>query len=143
MPERSATAEWNGSLMEGKGKMALGSGLFEGPFSFATRMGDEPGTNPEELLGAALAGCYSMALNANLEKNGTSAKSVKTQAKVYLGKDEAGFTIRRIDLTTEVQVEGISDEDFQRTAEDVKKGCPVSRALGSVPINLTARLATT
>ena len=78
MAERSATAQWNGSLMEGKGKMALGSGLFEGAFSFNTRMGDEPGTNPEELLGASLAGCFSMALNATLEKKGTPATSVKS-----------------------------------------------------------------
>ena len=140
MAERTARAEWNGSLTEGAGKMALGSGLFEGAFSFATRMGEEPGTNPEELLGASLAGCYSMALNATLEKKGTPAKSVKSEAKVFLGKNDSGFKINRIDLETDVEIDGIEDAAFQEIAEEVKKGCPISRALASVPINLTARL---
>ena len=109
MAERRATAEWNGSLTDGAGKVALGSGLFEGAFSFATRMGDEPGTNPEELLGASLAGCYAMALNATLEKEGKPAKSVKTEAKVFLGKDDAGFKITRIDLFADAEVDGIDD----------------------------------
>src|SRR5215211_6238072 len=107
MAERKATAEWNGSLKEGAGKVALGSGLFEGAFSFATRMGDEPGTNPEELLGASLAGCYAMALNAALEKEGTPARSVRAEAKVFLAKDESGFKINRIDLETKVEIDGI------------------------------------
>ena len=139
MAERTATAEWNGSLTEGGGKLALGSGLFEGAFSFATRMGDEPGTNPEELLGASLAGCYAMALNATLEKEGKPARSVKTEAKVFLGKDEAGFKINRIDLEARAEVDGIEDGEFQAIAEKVKTGCPVSKAL-AVPINLTATL---
>lgn len=126
--------------MDGKGTMALGSGAFEGEFSFATRMGDEPGTNPEELIGAALAGCYAMALNASLEKGGTPAKSIKTEAKVYLGKDDAGFAIRKIDLTAEADVENLEDEKFQRIAEETKKGCPVSKALAATTINLTASL---
>lgn len=141
MAERRATAEWNGSLTEGGGKLALGSGLFEGAFSFATRMGDEPGTNPEELLGAALAGCYAMALNATLEKEGKPARSVKTEAKVSLTKDDSGFTISRIDLTADAEIEGIDDGDFQRVAETVKQSCPVSKALSAVPITLTARLS--
>ena len=140
MAERKATAEWNGSLAEGAGKIALGSGLFEGAFSFATRMGDEPGTNPEELLGASLAGCYAMALNATLEKQGKPAKSVKAEAKVFLGKDDAGFKINRIDLETNAEIEGIEDSEFQTIAEDVKKTCPISKALAAVPINLTATL---
>jgi len=140
MAERKATAEWNGSLMDGAGKIALGSGLFEGAFSFATRMGDEPGTNPEELLGASLAGCYAMALNATLEKQGKPARSVKAEAKVFLGKDDAGFKINRIDLEANAEVDGIEDSDFQSIAEEVKKGCPISRALAAVPINLTATL---
>src|SRR4030095_16958903 len=111
MPERKASAEWNGSLKEGKGKLALGSGVFEGAFSFATRMGDEPGTNPEELLGASLAGCYAMALNATLEKEGKPAKSVRTEAKVFLGKDDAGFKITRIDLYADAEVDGIDDAE--------------------------------
>src|SRR5215211_3483917 len=140
MAERKATAEWNGSLKEGTGKLALGSGLFEGAYSFGTRMGDEPGTNPEELLGASLAGCYAMALNATLEKEGKPARDVKSVAKVYLGKDDAGFKIDRIDLEAEAEIDEIDEADFQTIAENVKKGCPISKALAAVPINLTARL---
>ena len=141
MPERSAKAEWTGNLLEGKGKMALGSGLFEGAFSFGTRMGDEPGTNPEELLGASLAGCYTMALNAAFEKNGTPAKNVHSEAKVYLGKDDSGFVIKHIDLETKANVVGIEDAEFQELALATKKGCPISKALAAVTINLTASLA--
>jgi osmotically inducible protein OsmC len=140
MAERKATAEWNGSLKEGEGKLALGSGLFEGKFSFATRMEDEPGTNPEELLGASLAGCYAMALNASLEKEGKPAKSVKTEAKVFLGKDEGGFKINRIDLLATVSAENLNDQEFQRIAEATKQGCPISKALAAVDITLDARL---
>ena len=139
MAERKANAEWNGTLKEGNGKIALGSGLFEGAFSFATRMEDEPGTNPEELLGASLAGCYAMALNATLEKEGKPARSVKTEAKVFLGKDDSGFKINRIDLEANAEVEGIEDSEFQTIAENVKNGCPISRAIAA-PINLTATL---
>jgi osmotically inducible protein OsmC len=140
MAERKATAEWNGSLTEGEGKIALGSGSFEGAFSFATRMGDEPGTNPEELVGAALAGCYAMALNATLEKEGKPAKSVKTEAKVYFGKEEGGFKIGRIDLEATAEIPGIDDAEFQTIAENVKNTCPISKALAAVPINLNATL---
>ena len=141
MAERSAKEEWTGSLMEGKGKMALGSGMFEGAFSFNTRMGDEPGTNPEELLGASLAGCYTMALNATLEKSGKSATNVKTDAKVSFGKDDSGFAIKHIDLETTATVDGIEEEEFLRIAEEVKKTCPISKALAAVTINLKANLA--
>ena len=141
MADRKATAEWNGSLLQGEGKMALGSGAFEGKFSFNTRMGDEPGTNPEELIAAALAGCYSMALNATLEKQGTPATNVRSEANVHFGKDDAGFAIRSIDLVTEAKVPGISDEQFRETAEKVKESCPVSKALAAVRINLHATLA--
>ena len=141
MSARTATAEWKGSLKEGTGKMAVGSGAFEGTFSFDTRMGDEPGTTPEELLGASLAGCFTMALNATLEKAGKPATSVNSEAKVYLGKDDAGFVIKHIDLETTALVDGIEDEEFQQIAADVKKGCPISRALASTTINLTANLA--
>jgi osmotically inducible protein OsmC len=140
MAERTAKAEWNGSLKEGAGKVALGSGLFEGAFSFTTRMGDEPGTNPEELLGAALAGCYSMALNATLEKEGKPARSVRAEARVFLEKDDAGFKIDHIDLETTVEVDGIEDAEFQTIAENVKKTCPISKALAAVPNTLTASL---
>jgi osmotically inducible protein OsmC len=141
MAERKATAEWNGNLMQGEGRMSLGSGAFEGKFSFNTRMGDEPGTNPEELIAAALAGCYSMALNATLEKQGKPAKNVRSEAIVHFGKDDNGFAIRSIDLETKATVEGITEEDFRQTAETVKETCPVSKALAAVPIRLNASLA--
>jgi len=140
MAERKANAEWNGSLKEGAGKIALGSGLFEGAFSFASRIEDGPGTNPEELLGASLAGCYAMALNAALEKEGKAVRSVHVEAKVFLGKDEAGLKINRIDLIADADIEQIDDADFQAIAENVKKTCPISKALSAVPINLTAKL---
>ena len=140
MPDRKATAEWKGNLTQGQGKIALGSGAFEGSFSFATRMGDEPGTNPEELIAAALAGCYSMALNATLEKQGTPATDVHSEAVVHFGKDDAGFAIRGIDLETKATVPGITETDFQQVAETVKETCPVSKALAAVTINLKASL---
>lgn len=140
MAERKATAEWNGSLKEGEGKMALGSGLFEGKFSFGTRMGEEPGTNPEELIGASLAGCFAMALNATLEKEGTPATNVKTQAIVHLGKDDSGFVIARIDLSTTAVVPDIEEARFQEIAEAAKQGCPISRALAATKIVLDAKL---
>lgn len=141
MAERYARATWTGTLNEGEGTMALGSGLFEGKFSFDTRMGDEPGTNPEELLGAALAGCYSMALNAALEKQGKPTQSVNTEAKVFLGKDEGGLKINRIDLYTTVSMDGMEEEELKTVAENVKSTCIVSRALTGTKITLDARLA--
>lgn len=140
MPDRKATAEWKGNLTQGQGKIALGSGAFEGSFSFATRMGDEPGTNPEELVAAALAGCYSMALNATLEKQGTPATEIRSEAVVHFGKDDAGFAIRGIDLETKATVPGITDADFQQVAETVKETCPISKALAAVKIDLRAEL---
>ena len=140
MPDRKATAEWKGNLTHGEGRMSLGSGAFDGKFSFGTRMGDEPGTNPEELIGAALAGCYSMALNATFEKAGTPAREVRSAAVVHFGKEEAGFVIKSIDLETQADVPGISEERFLETAESVKETCPVSKALAAVPIKLNAKL---
>jgi osmotically inducible protein OsmC len=140
MPDRKATADWKGNLTQGEGTMALGSGAFEGKFSFNTRMGDELGTNPEELIAAALAGCYSMALNAALEKQGTPAHDVRSEATVHFGKDDGGFVIRGIDLQTTADVPAISEENFRQVAETVKETCPVSKALAAVPITLDARL---
>ena len=140
MADRKANATWNGGVVDGKGKVALGSGLFEGAYSFATRMGDEPGTNPEELLGAALAGCYAMALNATLERGGTKPNEVTAEAIVHLGKDDSGFAIKGIDLTATADVENVTDADFQRIAEEVKSSCPISKALGGTPIKLAASL---
>lgn len=141
MAERKAKASWKGSLQEGEGKIALGSGLFEGKFSFGTRMGEEPGTNPEELLGASLAGCYAMALNATLEKGGTPSTSIDTETNVHFGKDETGFAIRSIDLSVTAVVPGLDAAEFQKIAETVKGSCVISKALAAVKINLDAKLA--
>ncbi len=140
MAERKANAEWKGSLNEGTGKVSLGSGLFEGAYSFGTRLGDDPGTNPEEWLGASLAGCFAMALNAALERGGHPADSVNAEAKVFLGKDDTGLKINRIDLTADVAISGIEEEKFQSIAADAKKNCPISRALAATDITLEARM---
>jgi osmotically inducible protein OsmC len=140
MAERSAKATWKGTLLEGEGTMALGSGAFEGKFSFGTRMGEEPGTNPEELIGAALAGCYTMALNATLGKEGFETNGIETAAKVHFGKDDAGFTIRKIDLSTVANVAGLENDKFQEIAANVRKTCPVSKALTGTEIVLDAKL---
>ena len=140
MADRKATAVWNGGIMDGNGKVALGSGLFEGAYSFATRMGEDPGTNPEELLGASLAGCYAMALNATLERGGTLPKQVDVAANVHLGKDDSGFVIKGIDLVAKVEVDGIENDAFQKIAEQVKSECPISKALDGTRITLTATL---
>lgn len=143
MAVRNAKASWQGGLKEGKGTMALGSGAFEGSFSFNSRMGDEPGTNPEELIGAALAGCYTMALNATLEKEGNKPNGIKTAAKVHFGKDGEGFAITKIELQTDADVDGIEERKFQEIAEQVKKSCPVSKALTGTEIVLDAKLTKT
>ena len=140
MAERKANAEWTGGLKDGKGKLALGSGLFEGAYSFATRMEDEPGTNPEELLGASLASCYAMALNATLEGGGTPAKNVAVEANVHLGKDDNGFVITRIDLRVKAAVDGLDEAAFVEIAEKVKTTCPISKALTGTKITLDAKL---
>ena len=140
MPTRTADAEWNGDLKTGSGRMHVGSGAFDGPFSFNSRMGDGKGTNPEELIGAAHAGCYSMALTAGLSSAGFKPESVKTTAKVHFDQQAGNWTIHTIDLDTQAKVPGIDAADFQKRAEETKKACPVSRALAGVTINLNAKL---
>ena len=140
MAVRTAKAEWNGNLMQGRGKMALGSGAFEGAYSFSSRFEEGAGTNPEELLGAAHAGCFSMALTAALSKNGFNPNRVATTAKVHLMKVGESFAITAIELDTEGNVPGIDQARFQEFAEGAKKGCPVSKALSGTEIKLTARL---
>jgi osmotically inducible protein OsmC len=141
MAVQSASAEWNGSLKEGSGKMRVGTGAFEGPFTFASRFENGKGTNPEELIGAAHAGCFSMALSAALGRAGHNPSSIKTNAKVHLGATDAGPTITQIDLDVEGIVPGIDQSTFQEFAEGAKKGCVVSRALAGVStVNLTATL---
>ena len=120
--------------------MLFRSGAYEGTYSFGTRFGEEPGSNPEELIGAAHAGCFSMALSAGLSKDGHPPRSIETSAKVHIDKDDAGFTITRIELQTVGDVPGIDAAAFQRAAEDAKKGCPVSRALTGAQISLDAKL---
>jgi osmotically inducible protein OsmC len=112
--------------------MRVGTGAFEGPFTFVSRFETGPGTNPEELIGAAHAGCFSMALSAALERAGHTVTSVTTNAKVHLGATEAGPTITRIELETEGVVPGIDQAKFEEFAAGAKKGCVVSRALAGV-----------
>jgi osmotically inducible protein OsmC len=140
MAVRKANAVWEGSLRDGKGTVSLGSGAFEGPYSFSSRFEEGTGTNPEELIGAAHAGCYSMALSADLGKAGFTAQRISTQAQVTLGKVGDLTRITLIHLETEARVPGIDAQKFQEIAEGTKKNCPVSAALASVEITLTARL---
>ena len=135
-----ADARWQGDLRSGNGTMRLGSGAYEGKYSFGSRFEDAPGTNPEELVGAAHAGCFSMALAAALANAGHAPESVETHATVHLEKQDAGFAITGVDLDTRAAVPGISDEEFQRIAADAKVNCPVSRALAAVSIRLNAQL---
>lgn len=140
MPIRTAEGEWKGTLQEGSGRMKLGSGAFEGPFSFKSRMENGQGTNPEELVGAAHAGCFSMAFSHQLASAGHPAKRIRTKASVNFEKTDSGFAITRIDLDTEGEVPGISEAKFLELAEAAKKGCPVSKALAGTNITLKAKL---
>jgi lipoyl-dependent peroxiredoxin len=142
MPKRTANARWDGSLTEGNGTMRMASGAYEGAYSFQSRFQEGDGTNPEELIAAAHAGCFSMALSAELGRAGHDAESVETEAIVHLDKEGEGFAIKRIVLRTRARVPGISEEEFREVAEAAKKGCPVSRALAAVEsIELEAELA--
>jgi len=137
---RKSTAVWQGSLKDGKGRMSLGSGAFDGAYSFGSRFENGVGTNPEELIGAAHAGCFSMALSGVLTQAGFPPREVATEARVALDKGPEGFSIMRSDLITEADVPGIDAGLFARLAEEAKKGCPVSRALKGVEISLQAKL---
>lgn len=142
MALRQATAQWNGTLQAGDGKMAFGSGAFEGAYSFKSRFEEGTGTNPEELIGAAHAGCFSMALSGVLEKAGYEPESIETEATVHLNPVEGGFAIQRIDLKTTGRVPGLNAEEFTEHAETAKQGCPVSKALAAVgEITVEATLA--
>ena len=129
MAVRKSEAVWQGTLKEGNGTMTLGSGSYEGPFSFVSRFEEGPGTNPEELIGAAHAGCYSMFLSALLTNNATPPTRVHTVATVHLGQ---GPTITKIELTTRAEVPGIDDAKFAELAAEAKAKCPISKALASV-----------
>ena len=137
MAIRSSSAQWKGSLKDGAGTMKLGSGAYEGPFTFASRFEIGPGTNPEELLGAAHAGCFSMFLSAVLTTAGFTPRSIYTTATVHL---DAGPRITLIELNTEADVPDLSEESFMGYAETAKKDCPVSKALAGPEIKLKAKL---
>lgn len=141
MVQRVAEAEWQGPLKNGNGIMKLGSGAFQGAYSFGTRFGTDKGTNPEELLGAAHAGCFSMALALMLGQAGFVPRRIRTTAKVDIEEKGGGFQITRIHLDTQAVVPGINEEKFREQAEAAKRDCPLSRALASTPITLTARVA--
>jgi lipoyl-dependent peroxiredoxin len=140
MAKRTASAVWEGTLREGKGRVKLGSGALEGAYSFASRFEEGTGTNPEELIGAAQAGCFSMALAAGLTKGGFSPKRISTTASVSLEKVGEGFKITRIELNTEADVPEIDEAAFLEQAESAKKNCPVSQALAGTEISLNAKL---
>ena len=141
MAARTGSAEWRGDLKGGAGTLSVGDGVFEGNYSFASRFEEGEGTNPEELIAAAHAACYSMALSGNLAGEGHTPDAVSTTARVHLRNVDGAPTIARIDLDTRGTVPGIDAAQFQAYAEQAKAGCPVSRALAGVPeIALTARL---
>ncbi len=142
MAARKGTAEWKGDLKGGAGEVTVGDGVFQGQYSFASRFEEGDGTNPEELIGAAHAACYAMALSAALAEGGNVPDSIKTEADVTLRFVDGAPTIAKIDLSVVGSVPGIEEAAFLETAEEAKKACPVSRALAGVPeINLTASLA--
>jgi osmotically inducible protein OsmC len=143
MPTRTAEARWEGNLRGGQGRVRLGSGAYEGPYSFVSRFEQGEGTNPEELIGAAHAGCFSMALAAGLVRAGFEPERIHTTAAVHLEKVDEAFTITRIELKTEAEVPQIAEDAFQELAAAAKKNCPVSRALAGVEIELDAKLKST
>ena len=140
MPIRIAEALWEGNLKKGRGKMKVGSGVFEGNYSFGSRFEQARGTNPEELIGAAHAGCFSMAFSMMLEQAGYKVDQIHTVAKVHIDKVGEGFKITTIELETEGKVPGIDEKTFSEKAEAAKKGCPVSMALTGVDIRLQTKL---
>ncbi|MGC9347134.1 MAG: OsmC family protein [Anaerolineae bacterium] len=140
MVARRASAVWEGDLKNGKGTMTLGSGVFQGNYSFASRFESGTGTNPEELIGAANAGCFSMALSGALAKAGYQPKRISTTAKVTLREVEGGSAITTVQLDTVAVVPDIDEETFMEHAQGAKSGCPVSKALAGVEISLNAEL---
>lgn len=134
MPTRSASAKWDGTLKEGNGRIEMATGAWEGPYSWSSRFEEAQGTNPEELIAAAHAGCFSMKFAGDLGAAGFDPTSVRTTANVRLEKGEAGWNIVAIELDSEAQVDGIDDARFQEIAEQAKAACPVSKALAAVPV---------
>lgn len=140
MAIRKAEAVWQGTLKEGAGTMSLESGAYEGAYTYASRFEEAPGSNPEELIGAALAGCFSMFLASKLTSAGFPPNTIHTSATVHLGRDDRGPKITKIELDTEAQVDEIEIDHFLRVAQESKNGCPVSRALAGTDIELQAEL---
>ena len=139
MPTRQSNAEWRGDLMRGQGTMKLGSGAYEGKYSYPSRFENGQGTNPEELIAAAHAGCFSMALSGQLGNANLTADSIRTTAAVTLEKTDKGFTVTKVHLTVVARVPGASQEAFQTAANSAKSGCPISRLLNA-EITMDAKL---
>ena len=140
MITRKSNAVWQGNLKDGKGLVSLGSGAFSGQYSFSSRFEEGVGTNPEELIAAAHAGCFSMALSAELSKSGYVVDEIATEAKVMMDKTDAGFVISAIQLKTRAKVRNITEDEFMQFANSAKQNCPVSNALAAVEIDLQAHL---
>jgi len=140
MVVRTSAAKWRGRVQDGKGIVRLGSGAFEGPYSFGSRFEEEAGTNPEELLGAAHASCFTMALSLLLTKAGYTPGEIETEAKVHIDRIGEGFAITRIELATEAEVPGLDASTFSVHAQAAKRECPLSKALAGVDITLIASL---
>ena len=140
MPGRTAEAVWKGDLQTGSGTLKVGSGAFSGAYSYKSRFEDGTGTNPEELLGAAHAGCFTMALSAALSREGFKVNSVDTTATVHLERTDKGMAITRIDLVTKGDVDGVDEAKFKAMADATKSGCIVSQALSAVPMTIDASL---
>ena len=138
MSVRTAKSQWNGTLKDGEGTMNFSN--YSGPFTFKSRFEEGTGTNPEELVGAAHSGCYSMFLAALISGEGLNPESVETSAKVHLGKDEKGPVITNIELECQVKCEGLSQEKFEELAAAAKEGCPISRLVAAADIKLSASL---
>lgn len=138
MAIRNASAKWNGTLKEGKGVVKFAS--YEGPYTYVSRFEEGDGTNPEELVGAAHAGCYSMFLSALLSGDNLKPESIETNVKVHLGRDDSGPKITHIDLDCKVKIEGVDETSFQKYATKAKANCPISRLFTGTTINLTAQL---
>ena len=141
MPIRTADAVWEGELQGGKGSMRFGSGAFDGQYSFSSRFEEGTGTNPEELVGAAHAGCFSMAFAGALGRAGHPPTKVETTARVHLERAETGFHIPHIELITDATVPGIDEAEFQRIGQEAKQNCPVSKLLAGAEITLQATLS--
>ena len=139
MPVRTSTAVWEGGF-DGKGRMRVGNGAYEGPYSFSSRFEEGPGTNPEELIAAAHAGCFSMALAFDLAHAGFVPKQISTVARVNIEASKGGFKITKIELSTEASVPGASESLFAEKANQAVKNCPVSKALAATEISLQAKL---